>query len=89
MVGNSSSGIIEAASFGLYVLNVGGRQQGRECSANVTHNVAEVSTIADDIRQMLTLGRYAGENIYYQRDACRILVDKLAAAYQTPDELSI
>ena len=40
MVGNSSSGIIEAASFGLPVLNVGIRQQGRECSGNVVHVAA-------------------------------------------------
>jgi UDP-hydrolysing UDP-N-acetyl-D-glucosamine 2-epimerase len=35
MVGNSSSGIIEAASFGLPVVNVGNRQRGRLHSANV------------------------------------------------------
>ena len=35
MVGNSSSGIIEAASFGLPVVNVGHRQDGRIRSANV------------------------------------------------------
>lgn len=34
MVGNSSSGIIEAASFGLPVVNIGRRQAGRERSAN-------------------------------------------------------
>jgi UDP-hydrolysing UDP-N-acetyl-D-glucosamine 2-epimerase len=35
MAGNSSSGIIEAASFGLPVVNIGDRQKGRERSANV------------------------------------------------------
>jgi len=35
MVGNSSSGIIEAPSFGLPVVNVGSRQQGRIRAANV------------------------------------------------------
>lgn len=35
MVGNSSSGIIEAASFGLPVVNVGTRQDGRLRSGNV------------------------------------------------------
>lgn len=37
MVGNSSSGIIEAASFELPVVNVGIRQQGRPTSRNVLH----------------------------------------------------
>ena len=35
MVGNSSSGIIEAASFGLPVVNIGSRQAGRVRGANV------------------------------------------------------
>lgn len=35
MVGNSSSGIIEAATFDTPVVNIGIRQQGRERSANV------------------------------------------------------
>jgi UDP-hydrolysing UDP-N-acetyl-D-glucosamine 2-epimerase len=34
MVGNSSSGIIEAAHFGLPVVNIGDRQKGRERSGN-------------------------------------------------------
>jgi len=37
MVGNSSSGIIEAASFGLPVVNIGRRQEGRDAPANVLH----------------------------------------------------
>jgi len=35
MVGNSSSGIIEAPSFKLPVVNIGTRQQGRERSCNI------------------------------------------------------
>jgi len=37
MAGNSSSGIIEAASFGLPVVDVGRRQEGRTAPANVLH----------------------------------------------------
>ncbi|KAF5432942.1 GDP/UDP-N,N'-diacetylbacillosamine 2-epimerase (hydrolyzing) [Candidatus Methanophagaceae archaeon] len=35
MIGNSSSGIIEAPSFGLPVVNIGSRQEGRERAENV------------------------------------------------------
>jgi UDP-hydrolysing UDP-N-acetyl-D-glucosamine 2-epimerase len=35
MVGNSSSGIIEAPSFGMPVVNIGSRQEGRERAENV------------------------------------------------------
>lgn len=37
MVGNSSSGIIESASFKLPVVNIGDRQKGREAPDNVIH----------------------------------------------------
>lgn len=45
MVGNSSSGIIEAPSFNLPVINLGIRQIGRECTGNVInvgHNKKEI-----------------------------------------------
>jgi UDP-N-acetylglucosamine 2-epimerase len=35
LIGNSSSGIIEAPSFGLPVVNIGTRQQGRQRAGNV------------------------------------------------------
>lgn len=38
LVGNSSSGIIEAASFGTPVIDVGPRQAGREHAGNVVHS---------------------------------------------------
>ena len=37
MVGNSSSGIIEAGSFSLPVINIGNRQKGRIAGNNVIH----------------------------------------------------
>lgn len=46
MVGNSSSGIVEAAPFGLPVVNIGLRQQGRIRSANIIdvgHERQEIS----------------------------------------------
>lgn len=45
MVGNSSSGIIEAPSFGLPVVNVGERQRGRLRTANVIDVPCERSAI--------------------------------------------
>ncbi len=51
MVGNSSSGIIEAASFGLPVVNVGGRQQGRIRGRNVIDAAGERAAIASAIEQ--------------------------------------
>jgi UDP-N-acetylglucosamine 2-epimerase (non-hydrolysing)/GDP/UDP-N,N'-diacetylbacillosamine 2-epimerase (hydrolysing) len=53
MVGNSSSGIMEAASFALPVVNVGIRQQGRERARNIIDAPAETSAIRAAIQRAL------------------------------------
>ena len=53
MVGNSSSGLIEAPSFGLPVVNVGDRQRGRLRAANVIDVAADRAAIAGAIRRAL------------------------------------
>jgi UDP-hydrolysing UDP-N-acetyl-D-glucosamine 2-epimerase len=53
MVGNSSSGIIEAASFGLPVVNIGNRQRGRVRGANVLDVGYSRDDILDGIRRAL------------------------------------
>lgn len=45
LVGNSSSGIMETASFALPTINVGLRQQGRERAANLIDAAPDVSSI--------------------------------------------
>ena len=54
MVGNSSSGIMEAASFGLPVVNVGMRQQGRERPHNVLDAPAETGAIQAALQRALS-----------------------------------
>ena len=53
MVGNSSSGIIEAASFGLPVVNIGDRQEGRIRGANVIDVTADRKAINLGIRSAM------------------------------------
>ncbi|MBZ4644153.1 MAG: UDP-N-acetyl-D-glucosamine 2-epimerase, UDP-hydrolyzing [Deferribacteraceae bacterium] len=50
MLGNSSSGIIEAASFGLPVVNIGIRQKGRLQSGNVINVRCNVNEILQGIQ---------------------------------------
>lgn len=53
LVGNSSSGIMEAASFALPVVNVGMRQQGRERAKNIIDTAAESGAIVAGIKRAL------------------------------------
>jgi UDP-N-acetylglucosamine 2-epimerase (non-hydrolysing)/GDP/UDP-N,N'-diacetylbacillosamine 2-epimerase (hydrolysing) len=50
LIGNSSSGIIEAASFALPAVNVGIRQQGREHGPNVLDAEPDAESILDRIQ---------------------------------------
>jgi len=53
MVGNSSSGIMEAASFALPVVNVGIRQQGRERARNIIDVPADTAAISSALKRAL------------------------------------
>jgi GDP/UDP-N,N'-diacetylbacillosamine 2-epimerase (hydrolysing) len=64
LIGNSSSGIIEAASFGTPVVNVGTRQRLRQRNANTLDCDAETEAIAAAIRQALGGGRHLRANVY-------------------------
>jgi GDP/UDP-N,N'-diacetylbacillosamine 2-epimerase (hydrolysing) len=64
VLGNSSSGIVEAASFSKYVINIGARQSGREYGANVIHCDINKSKILKAIEHIKHLPRLKGNNIY-------------------------
>jgi UDP-N-acetylglucosamine 2-epimerase (non-hydrolysing)/GDP/UDP-N,N'-diacetylbacillosamine 2-epimerase (hydrolysing) len=54
LIGNSSSGIMETASFALPTVNVGMRQQGRERARNSIDTPAEADAISASIAQALS-----------------------------------
>ncbi len=54
MIGNSSSGIIETASFGLPTVNIGDRQNNRDCNNNVIHVKCDKHEIIQGIQKALT-----------------------------------
>lgn len=74
LFGNSSSGIIEAASFGTPVVNIGTRQNLRERNANVTDVPADGGTVRSALTAALARGRYTPGNVYGDGQAgCRIV----------------
>lgn len=76
LLGNTSSGIIEAASFNKYVINIGDRQKGRLCGENVLHvpfDSAQLIAAAQKIKGL----QYEGKNIYARGLAAPIILDAL------------
>lgn len=67
LAGNSSSGIIEAASFGTPVLDIGDRQLGRERGRNVAHAALQSGAISRQLRRIWNGGRplrFPQKNLY-------------------------
>jgi UDP-hydrolysing UDP-N-acetyl-D-glucosamine 2-epimerase len=56
MVGNSSSGLIEAPAVGLPVVNVGDRQAGRDRGANVVDVAADAQAVVEALERALAPG---------------------------------
>ena len=81
MIGNSSSGIIESLAFNLPVVNIGTRQQGRDCNINVVHASETLSSIKQGIKKSLSLEfrkSFKGtKDIYLKRDTTRSILNKL------------
>lgn len=77
MIGNSSAGIIEAATFGTPVINIGTRQNLRERNKNVIDVAADRTSIELAIEAALEAGRYAPGNIYGDGQASRRIVSIL------------
>lgn len=63
LMGNTSSGIIEAASFGKYVINIGDRQKGRVCGDNIIH-IPFISSKISEVINSIPTQKYKGENIF-------------------------
>jgi UDP-N-acetylglucosamine 2-epimerase (non-hydrolysing)/GDP/UDP-N,N'-diacetylbacillosamine 2-epimerase (hydrolysing) len=81
LVGNSSSGIIEAASFGTPVVDIGPRQLGRERGSNVVNVPFIAARIEREVRRIWNGGRpvrFEGRNIYGGNGAGRRIAAVLA-----------
>ncbi|MBR0709338.1 UDP-N-acetylglucosamine 2-epimerase [Bradyrhizobium liaoningense] len=78
VIGNSSSGILEAPSFGVPTVDVGDRQKGRERAASVFHTAPERGAIGSAIAQALQRGRKDTVNPYGDGDSSRRFADIIA-----------
>lgn len=81
VVGNSSSGLVEVPSLGVPTLNIGMRQQGRECGDSVIHCGTSESEITEGLKTLLSpavqMGAKHAHNPYYQPDTVQIMSQKI------------
>lgn len=84
VVGNSSSGIVEAPSFHIPTINIGNRQQGRIAADSVIHCGCESNEIRSAFIkaksvEFVRLAEQA-QNPYEGKDTSRIIVDTITRA---------
>jgi GDP/UDP-N,N'-diacetylbacillosamine 2-epimerase (hydrolysing) len=77
LLGNSSSGIIEAASLNKWVINLGSRQCGRYQNTNVINVCFQSDMIIQTANEILQRAAYTGGNIYYQPNVSKSIISFL------------
>lgn len=88
VVGNSSSGIVEAPSAGIPSLDIGIRQKGRSSAASVMHCGDEAEEIAEGLRKVMSpeVRSLASrrENPYYRPETLRLICDAIENYLKVP-----
>ncbi|MBN9233209.1 MULTISPECIES: UDP-N-acetylglucosamine 2-epimerase [Phyllobacteriaceae] len=79
MIGNSSSGIIEAASFGTPVVNIGSRQNLRQRNSNVIDVKPTEDALNSALEFALKKKRFAKSNVYGDGSASMRIVSFLSS----------
>jgi GDP/UDP-N,N'-diacetylbacillosamine 2-epimerase (hydrolysing) len=79
LLGNTSSGIIEAASFQKWVINAGNRQQGRIQSNNTINIPFKKGLFHEAIKKIEQSPVYTGANIYYKENVAKSICSILKA----------
>lgn len=78
MLGNTSSGIIEAASFNKFVINLGDRQKGRLVNENVLHSSFNYLEILENVKYIRdNQFKYTGENKYFKLNVANTIINIL------------
>ena len=77
LIGNTSSGILEAASFGKFVINVGARQLGRLQSGNVINVNFNKNQIIKRIEEIEKQQKFKGVNKYYKANTANSIIEIL------------
>jgi GDP/UDP-N,N'-diacetylbacillosamine 2-epimerase (hydrolysing) len=77
LLGNTSSGIIEAASFNKWVVNVGDRQKGRLRNENVVDVQFKKEAILEAVEKIKLLPNFKGRNKFFKPKTCENIVCSL------------
>lgn len=81
LLGNTSSGIREAAFLGVPVVNVGTRQQGRQRGRNVIDVGYNTADIVAAVARQIAHGHYESDSLYGSGHTGKMIAEILATAW--------
>ncbi len=79
-IGNSSSAIREGAFLGVPAVNIGTRQNGRECGKNVIHVDYKNEEIQNAIKMQINHGKYERSDIFGEGNTGKLIAEILATS---------
>lgn len=82
VIGNSSSGIVEAPFLGIPVVNIGDRQKGRHLCKNIIQCNRDIASIEDAFRRMLIQPKIV-DSYYGDGHTSAFVIEKLKAWLNT------
>ena len=83
LIGNTSSGILEAASFGKYVVNVGDRQKGRVQSDNILNCEFEEMAVILAVAKAISFEKFNGKNVYFKQGVADNIIKIVKEFYES------
>lgn len=78
LIGNSSSGLVEAASFKKWVINIGDRQKGRFRNNNVIDSIFEEQEILNAVKLVENSADFNGINLFERKNTTEEVINILA-----------
>ena len=77
VLGNSSSALIESASFNKFAINVGNKQLGRIRNKNVIDIGFHKNEIIEKSLELLDIKKYNGKNVFQSETNINNVIDKI------------
>ena len=77
LIGNSSSAIVEAPSFGVYGINIGERQEGRLTAKNIINAKCNAQDIIKKFSFILKKKKTFFLNPYEKKNSNKIIINKI------------
>jgi len=74
LIGNTSSAILESASFCKYAINIGNRQSGRLRSENIIDVPFNKEEIINTVNEIIKKGPFTGVNKYYKPNTAQNII---------------